>query len=360
MKVHDQPSLTALSVGTASLTQRDLYDLNLDGVFETTFVTPATLAITPARSIDPDFHQPFVEDWGAGYTQQFRGRMTAGIDFVRRDSRDRPTLVETNGRYNGSVFAGYINEAFNQIYLLTNNRWNTPVYTSVELSVTKRTNWIRAVGSYVRQWRHLDGTWQPNDPASFIQPAAFANDRGIGSPIGSTVLADDANSLSGTNMTQAATASAQWQDHIVRVGATFSAPWRLQLSSSYTFQSGAWSGPIVSQAPANPAFGPPTLALSNGRVVSNPLATTIRFAFPTRGDGQLRTGLLHVWNVRVGRQFVVNRLKLDAALDLFNVTNNGADQSFMSGSNQTYNPLYGLTNNRQLPRSAQVLLRVAF
>jgi hypothetical protein len=32
----------------------------------------------------------------------------------------------------------------------------------------------------------------------------------------------------------------------------------------------------------------------------------------------------------------------------------------MSGANQTYNPLYGLTNNRQLPRSAQALLRVAF
>jgi hypothetical protein len=32
----------------------------------------------------------------------------------------------------------------------------------------------------------------------------------------------------------------------------------------------------------------------------------------------------------------------------------------MLGANQTYNPLYGQTNNRQLPRSAQLLLRVAF
>jgi hypothetical protein len=360
VRVHDQPSQTALSVGSASLGQRDLYDLNLDGVFETIFVTPATLTVTPARSIDPDLHQPFVEDWGAGYTQQFRGRMTAGIDFVRRGYRDRPTLVETNGRYNGNVFAGYIDEAFNSIYLLTNNRWNTPVYTSIELSATKRTSRFQGVASYVRQWRHLDGTWQPNDPASFIQPAAFANDRGIGSPSGSTSSPDDANSLSGSHMTQAATASAQWQDYIARAGVTYNAPWHLLLSGSYQFQSGAWSGPVVSQAPANPAFGPPTLTLANGRLVSNPLATTIRFTYPTRGDGQLRTGLLHIWNVRVGRQFVVNHLKLDAALDLFNVTNNGADQSFMAGANQTYNPLYGLTNNRQLPRSAQVLLRVAF
>ena len=360
VRVHDQPSQTALSVGSASLAQRDLYDLNLDGMFETTFVTPATLALTPARSVDADFHQPFVEDWGAGYTQQFPGRMTAGIDVVRRDYRDRPTLVETNGRYNGNVFTGYIDEAFNAIYQLTNNRWNTPVYTSIELSVTKRTDRLQGIASYTRQWRHLDGTWQPNDPASFIQPASFANDRGIGSPIGSTSSPDDANSLSGSNMTQAATASAQWQDHVVRGGLTYTAPWRLLLSSSYQFQSGAWSGPVVSQSAPNPAFGPSTLTLSNGRLVSNPLAAAIRFAFPTRGDGQLRTGALHVWNVRVGRQFVVNRLKLDAALDVFNLTNNGADQSFMSGANQTYNPLYGLTNNRQLPRSAQALLRVAF
>jgi hypothetical protein len=360
VKVHDQPSLTSLSVGSVSLGQRDFYDLNLDGVFETTRVTPATLTITPARSVDPDFHQPFVRDWGAGYMQQFHGRTTAGIDFVRRDYRDRPTLIETNGRYNGNVFTGFINEAFNNIYQQTNNRWNTPVYTSLELSVTKRTDRIQAIGSYVRQWRHLDGTWQPNDPASFIQPAAFANDRGIGTPNGSTGSADDADSLSGSNMTQAATASAQWQDHVARIGATYNGPWRLLLSTSYQFQSGAWSGPIVSEVPADPAFGPSTVILSNGRAVTNPLATAIRFAYPTRADGQLRTSVLHVWNVRIGRQFEVSRLKLDAAFDLFNVTNNGADQSFMGSANQTFSPQYGLTNNRQLPRSAQVLLRVAF
>jgi hypothetical protein len=360
VKVHDQPSSTSLSVGSVSLGSRDQFDLNLDGVFETTLVTPATLAITPARSVDPDLHQPFVQDWGTGYTQQFHGRVTAGVDFVRRDYRERPTFLETNGRYDGSVFTGYSNEAFNQIYLITNNRWNTPVYTSTEFSITKRTDRIQAVGSYIRQWRHLDGTWQPNDPASFIQPAAFANDRGIGSPSGSTASTDDSNSLSGSNMTQSATGSAQWQDHVARIGATYNAPWRLLLSGSYTFQSGAWSGPVVSQVPADPAFGPSTLTLSNGRVVTNPLATAIRFTFPTRADGQRQTPRLHVLNVRIGRQFVVNHLKLDAAFDLFNVTNNDADQSFMSGANQIYNPLFGLTNNRQLPRSAQALLRVAF
>ncbi len=32
---------------------------------------------------------------------------------------------------------------------------------------------IRDFGGYTRGWQHLDGTWQPNDPASFIQPSAL-------------------------------------------------------------------------------------------------------------------------------------------------------------------------------------------
>ena len=57
--------------------------------------------------------------------------MTANVD--RRAARfvERPTLVETNGRYDGRVFTGYMDEAFNEIYTATNNRWNTPVYSSL-------------------------------------------------------------------------------------------------------------------------------------------------------------------------------------------------------------------------------------
>ncbi len=110
----------------------------------------------------------------------------------------------------------------------------------------------------------------------------------------------------------------------------------------------------------DPAFGPPTVTLSNGRVVSNPLATVIRFANPTRGDGQLTTSRFYALNLRIGRRFTVARTKLDASLNVFDITNNGADMSFQSGANQTYNVLYGTTTYRQLPRSAQVQLRASF
>lgn len=100
--------------------------------------------------------------------------------------------------------------------------------------------------------------------------------------------------------------------------------------------------------------------LSNGRVVTNPLATTIRFAYPTRGDGQLKTPPLHVANLRLSRTFILRAVHLDAGLDVFNVTNSGTDSFFNSGANQTYNPLYGTTRFRQPPRSAQIALRTSF
>jgi hypothetical protein len=359
-RVHDQPGLIT-STGNPSLGQRDLYDLDLDGTFETVFETPGSTAAIANRNLDPDLHQPYVREWGAGLSRQLRGSTTLNIDVARRRFVDRVTLVEFNGRYDGVVFAGYKDEAFNDVYTTTNNGWNTPVFTSLEVSATRRTARVQALASYARAWRHIDGTWQPNDPASFIQPEAFPNNTGIGNSAGTSTATFDANSLSGFHMTQAVTASSQWQDHVVRLGATVSVPWGIDLAANYTLQSGAWSGPIVTRIEApDPAFGPPTVQLSNGRVVSNPLATVIRFAFPTRGEGQLRAPTLHVLNARFSRRFTVQRLNFDASLDIFNLTNNGADLGFLFGANQTYNPLFGQTTDRQAPRSAQLVFRVAF
>ena len=119
--------------------KRVAYLIGADGKVKRVWpkATPATFAVTPGRSIDPDFHQPYVQEWGVGYVKQLRSQLTAGVDVVHRDFRDRPTLVETNGRYNGNIFVGFIDEAFNQVYQATNNRWNWPVYTSLELSLTQ-------------------------------------------------------------------------------------------------------------------------------------------------------------------------------------------------------------------------------
>ena len=94
--------------------------------------------------------------------------------------------------------------------------------------------------------------------------------------------------------------------------------------------------------------------------MSNPLATTLRFAYADRGAGQLWTPWLNTWNLRVGRTFDLGRASVDTSIDFFNVTNNGSDQQFVSGGNQLNGANYGLLTNRQLPRSAQFVVRLQF
>jgi hypothetical protein len=113
-------------------------------------------------------------------------------------------------------------------------------------------------------------------------------------------------------------------------------------------------------AAPDPAFGPPTVRLSNGRVVANPLATTIRFANPTRGEGQFTTNGMHQLNVRVGHDVRFGPRRLELALDVLNVLNYDADQTFAGGANQTYSPFYKSGGSRQFPRAAQVSARFVF
>jgi hypothetical protein len=191
---------------------------------------------------------------------------------------------------------------------------------------------------------------------------------GIGSIRGNEQSAtNNAGSLSGS----ADTRSPSWQKHAFRSGAAYNAPWDLTLATNLVFLSGPYSGPIVTRLAANDPsvgqFGPPTVTLSNGRVVANPLSTTIRFAYATRGDGQIRAPNLIIWNVRVGRTFRIGAERLNIALDGINVLNHDADQLFQSGGNQLYSPNYAIAPDgsfrgltRQPPRAAQISIRLDF
>jgi hypothetical protein len=355
-KIHDSLTTTVIGAGSNTVGFREEYDLNLDGVFDTTFITPGRTAIASDRMISPDYHQPYVQEWTAGYQRQFPGQVTVGANVMHRAYRDYPVAVDTNGVYAGKVFTGYANPAFNQITLVEPNRFFWPVYSGLDVQISKQTSRLQVLASYVRQWRHLTGTWAPNDPASFIQPGAFANDKGIGTT-GSTVPATGINSLTGT----AYTGYQGWHDHVAHLAASFQGPWRIKLATMYTFQSGVWSGPIVRRLSAgDPSYGPATIVLSNGRTVSNPLATVVRFAYPTAGEGQFSSDGVHIWNIRIGRQFTGGRLRIEPSLDVLNVVNAGAFQQFLSGANDQTNANYRLQTNLQTPRTAMFTVRVSF
>src|SRR4029077_16798632 len=162
VRVADVLAQTTQSAGTNVSEVRDLYDNNLDGTSEPTSVTPGVSALSTDRVLDDARHQPYMNEWIAGVRQQLRGLVTVDASVVRREFRDRTALVEINGIYEDGVFKGYRNESFNDIYKITNNVWNWPVYTFFELQGTKQTERFQALASYTHQWRHLAGTWQPN------------------------------------------------------------------------------------------------------------------------------------------------------------------------------------------------------
>jgi hypothetical protein len=131
-----------------------------------------------------------------------------------REYHERPAVVETNGIYDNGVFAGYRDVSQNETYRLTSNVWNWPVATALQIAVTKQTKYVQAIASYTREWDHMAGTWQPNDPASFIQPGAFANANGIGFVRGCTAptACPDANSLF------VGLGGGTWLNHIAHAG----------------------------------------------------------------------------------------------------------------------------------------------
>ncbi|HYN07302.1 MAG TPA: TonB-dependent receptor [Vicinamibacterales bacterium] len=356
MRAHDAPSInqTLFTAGTNTLGFRELYDLDRNGDFETVFPTPASTALNPSRIFDPDYHQPFVDEWTVGYRRQLPGQATLDVGFIHRDYRDRPALVEQNAIYEGSVFKGYRNENQNDIFLLTTNRWNSPIYKALEILASKQTDRFQLLGSFTRSFNHMSGTWQPNDPASFIQPAAFPINRGL--------EGNDNRGASSNNGLNAGTGGAEWTEQIVRFSAVYHAPWKFNVATNYALQGGRWSGPILTRvAVADPQFGTATVRLSNGRVVSNPLATLNRFAFETRGDGQFKLPALHVVNLRIGREFrLVRNRRLQLDLDFFNVGNLGRFQGFLGGANQLFNVNYGRGGSVQQPVSAQLGVRYSF
>jgi hypothetical protein len=298
--------------------------------------------------------------------------MSLDVSYVHRAYKDRPANEEINGIYTNGVFSGFKDITQNQIYYVTNNIWNTQVYDGLEFTVTKRTRSLNMIAGYTRSWDKLDGTWVPNDPASFIQPNAFANDTGIGTIRGNEQSpTNNAGSLSGS----ADTRSPSWQKHAFRSGASYLAKWDIQIATNLVMLSGPYSGPIVTRiAAADPAFGPPTVTLADGRVVSNPLATTIRFcgsptlpcsANPTRGEGQIKAPNLIIWNMRFGKDFKFGGPnRFTAAVDVVNLLNADADQQFQTGGNQLYSPNFAikadgsfLGQTRQPPRSFQLSFR---
>jgi hypothetical protein len=321
---------------------------------QTTVITPPTTTVAPSLLYAPNLHQPWVNEFVVGFRKQFPGQLSVDVSGTRRIFHDNWGQVDINGIYPtgpNQPFGGFglIDPNRGIVYQERNNTWTQVVITNVEATLAKNMSHnIQAVVSLTRQWDSLRGTFNPTDPAGFIQPSVFPNNR----EINAQEFGNGDNQSYNGGGTES---GAAYRPYAVRIATQYFAPWKVSIGASYIIQAGGYSGPVMIQlAAADPVYGPPTVRLANGTTQPNPLATPIRFAGPTRSDGQVRNDTDRYLQLHIGRVFKLGRHEFEPGANVFNVFNTGAYTQWNTGANLFYSPNYHSVFNRQPPRALQL------
>lgn len=380
VRVHEQmmgrDAITQFGAGDTATEIND-YDLNLDGRIdpgEGRQIMLARTASLAANQIDPDVHQPFVDEFILGFRKQFAGQWSTDVAWMKRSYQDMYALLEINGFWPdgpGQPFGGFgrVDPNRGLVYQQTNNSWSTLEWQAFEATVAKNlSNNFQLLVGINRQWQHFSGTWNPTDPARFIQPNAFDSSRLLYMPRGN----NEHNSLPINTGTNVHAYGPTWQKYSLRFGGTYHAPFGIQLAASYTILAGPWSGPLVDQLPAGDpqlaVYGPATFRLANGTTASNPLATRMRFVgtadrgvWPdlnsvTRGDGQVQAPAIKTLGLKVGKVVRLGASReIELAANVFNLLNNGDYTQYnYSGANERFNPNFLRMRNQQPARGFQM------
>ena len=165
---------------------RNTYDLDANGSFETVIVTPPVATSISNLQFDPGPSSAELRRVVARLPAAVPGQMAIDVAGIVKVNHDQYAQVDINGIYPdgpNQPFGGFGKVDPNQglLYRLTNNAWSTTHYRALQATLTK--NLSRAdfqmLFTVQRQWQHLEGTWNPSDPAQFIQPDAFANNKNI-------------------------------------------------------------------------------------------------------------------------------------------------------------------------------------
>jgi hypothetical protein len=361
-RVHEQVNgrdpITTFST-TSNRSRRDIYDAQGDGIFEQEILTPAATNALNALAFDPDLHQPFTDEFVLGLARQLRGQISVDISASRRYFRDGYAEVDINGIYPdgpNKPFLGFgrVDPNRGMIMQQTNATWSHIVVQNLEMIVAKNLSRnFQLMTSLTRQWQHIDGTWNPTDPARFTQPDAFPNNRDLSRHLFGN---GDDNSLDGGGNES----GVAYRPYSVRMAGQYFAPHGVRVSASYIIQAGGYLGPVIRQVTADPIFGPGTIRLADGTTQSNPLATTYRFVYNTRSDGQLRNETARYLQLNLGRTFKFGRQSLDTGLGIFNVFNTGAHTQWNTGAQRLGTALYLSRFNRHPPRAFQLTLGYKF
>ena len=329
----------------------------------TSVFTPATRSVDPNLLFDKDLHQPYLDEFSVGYNRQFPGQISVGVAATQRRYKDNFAEVDINGIYPsgpGQPFGGFglVDPNRGIVTQQTNNTWTGVVVNAVEMTFAKNmSHGFQVIASATRQWQYLTGTWNPTDPARFVQPDAFANNRDLSQQLFGN---GDDNTLNGGGRES----GAAYRPFSVRIGGQWLAPWGISVGGSYVIQAGGFVGPLLVRLDANDPqvtqFGPATVRLANGLTQPNPLATRLRFQGPTRSDGQIRNDDAKYLQLKIGRVFKFGTQSFEPALNMFNVFNTPANTQWGVGANQTYSPNYLNRFNRHPPRAMQLSIAYKF
>ncbi|MSO62467.1 MAG: TonB-dependent receptor [Acidobacteria bacterium] len=368
VRVHEQvmgrDAITLFGANEAA-GERNEYDADGDGRFEIVIPTAARTASIAADEFAKGLHQPYVDEMILGFRKQFPGQISLDVAGISRSYQDMWARVDVNGIYPSGPdqpFGGFgkIDPTRGIIFQQQNNSWSTLDYRAVEVTLAKNlSKGFQALVGLNRQWQHFGGTWNPTDPAKFIQPNTFASNTLLYMPRGN----NEENSLPIATGTTVHTYGPTWQKYSMRFGGSYQAPWGVNVSASYTILAGPWSGPIVDLLPV----GDPQLAVfgpgrtSNGQ--SNPLSTRMRFVNPTRGEGQEQAPAIKTLGLNLSKSIGFGggrEVVLSGAV--FNLLNDGNYTQYnYSGANERFNTVNFLRlRNQQAARAFQVTALVKF
>lgn len=347
-------------LGGGSVNRREVFDMDGDGVFETENFTPATTQSLVALQLDPNISQPYTDEVIVGYRRQFPGQLVVDVAGIHKKVQNLNALVEINGFWPDgpfTPFGGFGRVAPNRglVYKQTENTWSQLNLTAIDVIVSKNMkSGLMMFASFTRQWHDITGDWNPTDPARFIQPDAFEMKNVT---LHDTRGNNDENHLQGGNL-----GSSIWMRGSFSAGWSWHAPLGLVISGSFTARRTHWAGPIYDRLSApDPRFGPARITLANGTTQPNPLATAIRFAHATRGEGQVANPIVTPLGLKIAREFAFSdRKKLEFGANILNVFNEADYYQFAGGANQRYSPNFMTYRSQQPARAFQMLVKYRF
>jgi hypothetical protein len=344
-----------------TVSQRREYDNNLDGVFETIQLLPASSAALAGQQIAPGLHQPFLDEFIVGFRRQFGWQIGLDVGYINRAYKDMWARVDINGIYPsgpGQPFIGFglVDPTQGIVYQQTNNTWSQLKYQGIEVTLTKNmSHGFQLIAGLNRQWHKIDGTWNPTDPARFVQPDHFANNANLYMPRGN----NDENSLPDTG--NALSYGPTWMKYRGNFGAVWQAPWGINVAGNVTMQAGPWSGsPLYQLSATDPdvlKYGPASITLANGTTQPNPLATRNRYVFSDRGEGQVRAPTINTVGLKVGKVLKWQRYQVEVAGNVFNLLNGGDyTQYSYNSAYQSWSSNFLLMVNQQPARAFQLTI----